>query len=57
MVKYYQLKKIEDYDLIDDFNAVFSYINKYAENDFDLEYIKKWYQFVISFLLVIEFND
>jgi len=27
--------------IINDANAVFSYINKYAENDFDLEYIKK----------------
>lgn len=32
---------IHGYNLIDDANAVFSYINKYAENDFDLEYIKK----------------
>ena len=32
---------IDGYDLINDTNAVFSYINKYAENDFDLEYIKK----------------
>ena len=32
---------IDGYDLINDANAIFSYMNKYAENDFDLEYIKK----------------
>ena len=43
---------IHGYNLIDDANAVFSYINKYAENDFDLEYIKKkWYQRYHFYLL------